>query len=161
MLGSFADVTPGGRRSIETLRTLVSCLISLGWDAFLSGDPRSREIAPGHWTPRQLTRALERCTDLSLFVASRAGRPNGWVTELATLQITRPETATRRVVLVEVGYPLSQMMDPMYGGLLAEPPVLVIPWRDGDELCAAADRCARFLSTRGRLPTRTGQERQH
>jgi hypothetical protein len=153
VLGSFRDFERARRSSVELLERLVHDLRELGWDAFLSGDRRSQELAGGNLKPWPMTERLEALCDLLVFVVTPQGREGGWSTELATLQAKRPEGAGRRLVMVPEGHHLSQVQDPEHGGILGDPPVLISRWSDEEELLNHVSSSATFLARWGRLPT--------
>ena len=152
VLGSFRDVRPSRGRSLGVLQRLVGFLRAEGWDAFLSGDARSVELAGAPLEPRLMTEVLEARCDLALFVGVKAGRGDGWVSELTALQIQNPEGATKRVLLLEAGYPLSALLDPLQQGYLADPPVIIGTWIGEHELRVLANRCAAHAARHGHLP---------
>jgi hypothetical protein len=152
LLGSFGDLTPGGSKARGVLERLRQGLRSLGWDAYISGDRPSLELTGSRLPPRRMTEVLEPLAGLSIFVATVEGRPDGWVSELTALQIKNPRGAERRALLVEVGYPLSSILDPEQEGYLSDPPILVFTWKDEQELLAEADVLANFVVRLGRLP---------
>lgn len=68
------------------------------------------------------------------------------------MQLKDPRGAPRRVVLVEVGYPLSSILDPAQEGYLGDSPIWVFSWKDEQELLANADPLANFAVRPGLLP---------
>ena len=152
VLGSFRDLRPGGTESLALLRRLVGALRDAGWDAFLSGDARSLEIAGGPLAPRRMTEVLEQRCDLAIFVGARDGRGDGWVSELTAMQVRNPAGSRRRVLLLEAGYPLTSILDPAQEGYLADPPVMVGLWGDEAELHMMAGECASHFARYGQLP---------
>lgn len=154
VLGSFRDIDARRRRSRRRLARLVVALRARGHDAFLSGDVRSLELAGNGLTPREMTGALDARCDLAFYVASGKGRGDGWVSELVAMQPLRPAGASKRVLLIQSGYPLSRMLDPEMGGYLASPPVKIVPWSNERELRERALRYAAHMRRYGCLPGR-------
>jgi len=153
ILGSFRDFQDLSRGSLELLTRLVSDLRDLGWDAFLSGDERSRELAGGTLQAWPMTEHLEPLCDLAVFVVTDQGREAGWSSELATLQAKRPERASRRLLMLPEGYDLSQVLDPAHGGILGNPPISISRWAGEEDLLNQVSTYATFLDQWGRLPT--------
>jgi len=154
VLGSFRDLHARRRASYRRLRRLVLSLRARGFDAFLSGDRRSRELASASLRPRQMTEVLEGVSDLAFYVASRDGRGDGWVSELTAMQLQRPDFAHRRLLLVQDRYPLSSILSPEQGGYLATPPVSIAVWTSERELILFAARHASLFRDYGSLPRR-------
>ena len=152
VLGSFRDARASRTRSRGVLRRLVEALRAAGCDAFLSGDARSLELAGHAFAPRPMTDVLEGLCDLALFVGVKAGRGEGWVSEITAMQVLVPERSTRRVVLLETGYPLTSILDPLQQGYLADPPVMIGTWSREAELHDLAIKCATSVARFGRLP---------
>lgn len=152
VLGSFRDLIGPGNRSIAVLRGLVRALRSTGFDAFLSGDRRSLELAGASLAPRQMTEVLEPLCDLALYVGVLAGRGDGWVSELVAMEIRDPGGANKRVLLLESGYPLSSILDPHQQGYLADHSIMIATWVDESELHDLARDCAFHMARYGRLP---------
>ncbi len=150
-LGSFRDLRPDTPRARAVLERLRTGLRALGWDAFISGDTRSVELAGPGLRPRAMTEILEPLTDLAIYVATLEGRGDGWVSELTAMQILNPRGKQERVLLAEEAYPLSSILDPAPGGYLADPPMMVIRWKDEQQLLAEANRLATVLAKRGEL----------
>lgn len=151
-IGGFTDF--GGRSTVskQLLENLVRALRRLGWDAFLSGDPRSVAIAGARLNPRQMTEVLERTADLSVYVGWAEGRGDGWVSELTAMQLAHPERAPRRLVALEEGYPLASVLDPDKGGYLLEPPVRIEWWWGEENLRDLVVRTAFQVLARGDTP---------
>jgi len=152
VLGSFRDFGRRTGTSSELLRRHVAGLRELGWDAFMSGDRRSREIAGTGLGAWPMTERLEPLCDLAVFVVTRRGREGGWASELAALQSRHPERAGRRLVMLPQGHGLSRVLDPAHEGLLADPPVLISEWTDEQDLLAQVSTYAAFLGQWDRLP---------
>lgn len=152
VLGSFSDPEGPQGRSRALLGRLATGLNRQGWDAFVSGDPRSLELAGAVLSPRRMTEVLERLADLSLYVAPVGGRGEGWASEITAMQLTFPEGAARRALLVEAGYPLTAILDPARFGYLRDPPVFTVPWADEQELLSTASLLARHVARFGSLP---------
>lgn len=152
VLGSFRDLQGSGVHALGVLARLCEGLRECGWDAFMSGDRRSLELAGGSLPPRALTEALEPRADLALYVACLDGRGDGWVSELTAMQIKDPRGSTKRALLLEERYPLTSILDPAQHGYLADPPVLVTTWANERQLLATAIGLATHMNWHGRLP---------
>jgi len=153
ILGSFRDYGSVRPRSVRLLGRLVSALRDLGWDAFLSGDDRSLEIAGGDLEARPMTQRLDDLCDLAVFVVTTTGREAGWASELAALQAKRPEGAAKRLLMVPEAYELSWILDPSRAGILGDPPLRISRWSDEQDLVNQVSAYATFLGQWGRLPT--------
>ncbi len=154
VLGSFRDVQVGGTVSKGVIARLVSGLRGLGWDAFMSGDERSREVAGGLLSPREMTERLEPRCDLAVYMAVPEGREGGWVAELVAMQLRHPEAASKRVLMVKEGYELSSMLKAEEGAYLADPPVATMPWGDEGELLSRTNAVAAYVALNGFVPPR-------
>lgn len=155
VLGSFRDVERASRRSLALLNHLVAGLRDLGWDAFLSGDARSIELAGGDLTPRAMTEKLEALCDLAVYIATPEGRDGGWAAEIVAMQLKHPEGASKRVLFVRSGFDLSGMLDPEKGGYLAEPAIAVEDWDDEADLLNRINDLAVHVAGYGRLSDRS------
>ena len=153
VLGSFRDFGAVGPRSAQLLARLASALRDLGWDAFVSGDERSLEIAGGDLEAWPMTQRLDDRCDLAVFVVTTTGREAGWASEIAALQTKRPEGAERRLLMVPESYELSWILDPSRAGILGDPPVRMSRWSDEQDLVNQVSAYAAFLGQWGRLPT--------
>ena len=152
-LGAFRDVDPGRRTSLRVLEHLVSDLRDIGWGAFLSGDARSVELAGRGLSPLAMTEALEPLSDLAVYVATPTGREGGWASELTRMQTAHPEGAAKRIVMLPHNYTLSAILDPLQGGVLAEPRVLISWWSDRFDLLDQVSVYAEYVAHWGRLPS--------
>lgn len=152
VLGSFREFGEDEARGAELLGRLVAGLHGFGWDAFMSGDRRSVELAGGALEAWPMTDRLEPLSDLAVFVVTREGREGGWASEIAALQTGHPERAGRRLVMLPAGHALSEVLDPAHEGLLSDPPVLVSQWVDETDLLVQVSTYASFLGQWGRLP---------
>jgi len=152
VLGSFRDLDPSLSGSRQLLERVVESLTSIGCDAFLSGDPRSIVLAGGSFPPRRMTEILEPRADLALYVATAMGRSDGWVSELTAMQIKNPAGSGKRVLLLESGYPLTSILDPLQQGYLCEPYVTIARWTNEVELCNMAKDFAFRTARGGGLP---------
>ncbi len=145
-------MSDAGREALGILQRLRGGLRATGFDAYISGDPRSLELAGTGLRPRRMREVLEPLSDLSIYVATLRGRGDGRVSEITAMQITEPRGSGRRALLIEEGYPLSSILDPSQGGYLADPPITVIYWRGQDQLLAHSIRLANVIARVGRLP---------
>ena len=152
VLGSFRNVDARRKSSLRRLRRLVTFLRWKGYDAFISGDARSVELAKGAVTPRQATEDLEARCDVALFVGSIDGRADGWVSELTALQLLRPGSAGKRLLLLQARYPLSSMLSPQDGGYLSTPPVAIAAWQSERDLLDVAARHLGYYVTYAGFP---------
>jgi hypothetical protein len=152
VLGSFGDFEARERPSKRALGRLVAGLRDLGWDAFLSGDPRSVEIAGGDLQPLVMTETLEPRCDLAVYVATWTGREAGWASEITRMQTKHPRGANRRLMMLPHEYPLSAILDPAQGGVLANPRVLTSWWSDEDDLLNQVNVYAEYVAQWGQLP---------
>ncbi len=152
VLGSFPDIEGTQRRSRALLGRLATGLSAQGWDAFVSGDPRSLELAGAMLSPRKMTEVLERVADLSVYVATLGGRGEGWASEITAMQLSYPEGAAKRALLLETGFPLTAVLDPARAGYLSDPPVFTVSWADEVELLWTAGLLARHVARFGSLP---------
>ena len=148
VLGGFADIGGAASTSKRLLEHLVAGLNGRGWDAFLSGDARSEELAGAALTPREMTEALEALADLAIYVGWVQGRGDGWASELTAMQLKHPERAGRRLVALEEGYPLTTILDPHSGGYLADPPVRIEWWWGEAGLLELVDSTAELQDSR-------------
>lgn len=152
VLGSFPDIEGTQGRSRALLGRLAGGLISQGWDAFVSGDPRSLELTGAQLSPRRMTEVLERVADLSVYVATLGGRGEGWASEITAMQLNYPEGAAKRALLMETGFPLTAILDPARAGYLSDPAVFIVSWADEVELLSTASLLARHVARFGSLP---------
>jgi hypothetical protein len=148
VLGGFADIGGAASTSKRLLEHLVEALVRRGWDAFLSGDARSLELAGSRLTPRQMTETLEAIADLAVYIGWTQGRGDGWASELTAMQLKHPERASRRLIALEEAYPLTTILDPEAGGYLADPPVRIEWWWGEEHLLAVVERAAERQATR-------------
>jgi len=142
VLGGFTDIGSAASTSKRLLERLVAELVRRGWDAFLSGDPRSVQLARGKLTPRAMTEVLEGLADLAVYVGWVQGRGDGWVSELTAMQVKHPERAPRRLVALEEGYPLTTILDPGSAGYLSDPPLQIEWWWGEEDLLKLVERVA-------------------
>lgn len=142
VLGGFTDLGGAASTSKKLLERLVAGLVQGGWDAFLSGDPRSLQLTGSRLTPRQMTESLEGLADLAVYVGWTQGRGEGWASELTAMQLAHPERAGRRLIALEEGYPLTTILDPASGGYLADPPVRIEWWWGEAHLLDIVERVA-------------------
>jgi hypothetical protein len=97
VLGSFRDIHVPGTLSRAVLWRLVASLRKAGWDAFTSGDARSLQVAGTSHSPKRMTEVLEPMSDLAIYVGVRAGRGDGWVSEITARNFcsrTAPRSAS-------------------------------------------------------------------
>lgn len=142
VLGGFTDVGGAASTSKRLLERLVAGLVKRGWDAFLSGDARSVQLAGSRLPPRAMTEALEPLADVAVYVGWLQGRGDGWVSELTAMQVKHPERAHRRLVALEEGYPLTTVLDPSSSGYLGDPPVQICWWWGEEDLLDSVDKMA-------------------
>lgn len=152
LCGSYRDLRGSDRKAKRFLRGIERVLRLHGFEAFTQLHPTAKRLAGRGQSAAEMTRVLERQSDLCVYVGLVESREGGWCSELSDIQARYPEGASKRVVLLEAGFPLSRVLANDMGGHLSDPFVPVINWETEDELIAVIMRCAAALHERGVLP---------